>query len=134
MPKLRHIALATKNPEETARFYREAFGFEEVGRVDVDLAEAIFLSDGTLNLAVARFNTDQLGLGLDYTGIHHIGILCDDVEEMSKKVEALGAECVMARPKDAEGFFEVKYRGPDGVVFDLLDEPWKGSAPLDHAE
>ena len=33
MPKLRHIALATDNPDKTAAFYIEAFDFKEVGRV-----------------------------------------------------------------------------------------------------
>ena len=33
MPKLRHIALATKDPEATAAFYCKAFDFKEVGRV-----------------------------------------------------------------------------------------------------
>lgn len=130
MPSLRHIALATKDPEATASFYRQAFGFEEVGRLDVDLGEGIFLTDGTLNLAVIRFKIDQVGCGLDYVGIHHFGVLCEDLEGQSAKVEKMGAECVVEKPKDAEGFFEVKYRGPDGVIFDLTDHPWWGSAPL----
>ena len=33
MPKLRHIALATDDPDKTAAFYIEAFDFKEVGRV-----------------------------------------------------------------------------------------------------
>ena len=67
MPKLRHIALATDDPDKTAAFYIEAFDFREVGRVgnpddpDNGLAWGIYLSDGTLNLAVLKFkNVDQL--------------------------------------------------------------------------
>jgi len=30
--KIRHIALATNDPIKTANFYKEAFGFQEVGR------------------------------------------------------------------------------------------------------
>ena len=50
MPKLRHIALATKDPEATAAFYCKAFDFKEVGRVgdrddpDNGLAWGIYLS------------------------------------------------------------------------------------------
>ena len=137
MAKLRHIALATSDADATAKFYREAFDFTEVGRVDHPLGYAISLSDGTINLTVVRFKgVDQLGKGMDFTGLHHFGFLVDDVDAASKKLESLGAACFMPRPpKDVvqtDGF-EVKHRGPDGVVIDLCDHPWPGSAPLNQA-
>jgi catechol 2,3-dioxygenase-like lactoylglutathione lyase family enzyme len=132
MAKIRHIALATDDPEKTAAFYRSAFEFEEVGRVAPNanpFAWGIFLSDGTLNLAVLKFTTDQLGKGMDYVGLHHFGVLVDDVDGKVRTVEDLGAEVFLKRPPDAAGsFFETKVRGPDGVVFDLSDHPWIGSA------
>ena len=48
--------------------------------------------DGTLNMAILKFKTDQLGKGMDFRGIHHFGVLVEDVEEFSKKLESLGAE------------------------------------------
>jgi catechol 2,3-dioxygenase-like lactoylglutathione lyase family enzyme len=63
MPKLRHIAIATNDPKATAEFYKQAFGFEQVGETSPSspLASGYFLSDGTLNIAVLKFKTDQLG-------------------------------------------------------------------------
>jgi len=130
MAKLRHIAIATQDPETTAAFYREAFEFAEVGRTDAPLGTAIYLSDGTLNIAIVRFKTDQLGRGMDYVGLHHLGFLVDDADAASRKLSALGADCLVARPEKPKGFFEIKHRGPDGVVLDLSDHPWIGSAPL----
>src|SRR6185437_15006167 len=83
MAKIRHIALATNDPIKTAEFYKQAFDFKEVGRTGNPddpggIAWGIYLSDGTLNLAVLKFkNVDQLGKGLDYVGIHHFGVLID---------------------------------------------------------
>ena len=132
MAKLRHIAIATNDPKKTAEFYKSAFGFREVGHApeaNAKLAHGYFLSDGTLNLAILKFvEVDQLGKGLDYVGIHHFGVLVDDVDAASKKLESLGADCVMGKPKDRNTFFEVKFRGPDGVVFDISEHPWVGSA------
>ena len=91
MPKLRHIAIAAENPEKMADFYKKAFDFKEVGRPNGVLADGVFLSDGTLNMAILKFKTDQLGKGLDYRGIHHFEVLVEDVEEFSKKLESLGA-------------------------------------------
>lgn len=131
--KLRHLALATQDVEKTANFYKEAFGFEEVKRVDVDLGEAIILTDGTINITVARFRTDQLGKGLDYVGLHHFGVLVDDVEKASAEAVALGAQCLFDNPAEMKGSFEVKHVGPDGVVFDLSEHAWVGAKPIDQA-
>lgn len=131
MPKIRHIAISTKNPEETARFYREHFEMEEVGRTSSHLAEGIYLSDGTINLAILDFKTDQLGRGIDYVGVHHFGFLVEDVDAMSKRLEADGAPRFEQGSGAAMSFFEVKHRGPDGVVFDLSGHPWVGAAGLD---
>ena len=97
MPKLRHIAIAAEDPEKMADFYKQAFDFKEVGRPNGVLADGVFLSDGTLNMAILKFKTDQLGKGLDYRGIHHFGVLVEDVEEFSKKLEGLGAEYYIDR-------------------------------------
>ncbi len=87
MPKLRHIAIAAEDPEAMAEFYKKAFDFEEVGRPNGVLADGVFLSDGTLNMAILKFKTDQLGKGMDYRGIHHFGVLVEDVDEFSKRLE-----------------------------------------------
>lgn len=136
MAKLRHIAFAAKDVEATAKFYKEAFEFEELKRVDHPLGYAIVLSDGTINLTVVKFRgMDQLGKGLDYVGIHHIGFLVEDVDAASKKLESLGAACLIPRPegKELPQGFEVKHRGPDGVVIDLCEHPWAGAEPLETA-
>src|SRR3989442_15613326 len=92
MPKLRHIAIAAEDPVAMAEFYKKAFDFKEVGRPNGVLADGVFLSDGTLNLAILRFKTDQLGKGMEYSGLHHFGVLVEDVEEFTKKLEELGGE------------------------------------------
>jgi catechol 2,3-dioxygenase-like lactoylglutathione lyase family enzyme len=134
MPKLRHIAIATNDPKATAEFYKQAFGFEQVGETSPSspLASGYFLSDGTLNIAVLKFKTDQIGKGMDFTGVHHFGVLVEDADKATKQLEALGAECFMGKDKGhGKGFFEIKFKGPDGTVFDIAEHPWMGSKPHD---
>jgi catechol 2,3-dioxygenase-like lactoylglutathione lyase family enzyme len=142
MPKLRHIALATDDPEKTAAFYREAFDFKEVGRVgdpdkpDEGLAWGIYLSDGTLNLAVLNFkNVDQLGKGLDYVGIHHFGVLCEDLDGTIDKLDEMRAPCILKQDENTpDNFYETKFVGPDGVVFDVSEHAWIGAATAEEKE
>ncbi|BCO39225.1 hypothetical protein MINTM001_03640 [Mycobacterium paraintracellulare] len=132
MAKLRHVAVAVDNPENAASMLRSVFDFIEVGRCDNELAEGVFLSDGTLNIAVLHFRTDQLGKGLDFRGLHHVGFLVDDIAQTRKRLVAEGAECTMDRPEgDDSSFFEVKFMSPDGFLFDVSDQPWVGSGPLE---
>jgi catechol 2,3-dioxygenase-like lactoylglutathione lyase family enzyme len=133
MAKIRHIAIATNDPEKTAEFYKSAFEFKEIARTDASnpLAHGVFLSDGTLNLAILRFKSDQLGKGMDFTGVHHFGVLVEDADKATEKLESLGAVCFMRpEPHEKMGYFEIKFRGPDGTVFDIAEHPWGGSAPL----
>ncbi|HUE19983.1 MAG TPA: VOC family protein, partial [Stellaceae bacterium] len=99
MPQIRHIALATNDPQKTAAFYKEAFGFRQIAETKLSndpnqLAYGVYLTDGTLNIAVLKFkNVDQLGRGLDYVGLHHFGIeVADDLDGWIKKVESHGAD------------------------------------------
>jgi catechol 2,3-dioxygenase-like lactoylglutathione lyase family enzyme len=132
MPKLRHIAIAANDPEAMAEFYKQAFDFKEVGRPNGVLADGVFLSDGTLNLAILKFKSDQLGKGMDYTGVHHFGILVEDVEEFSKKIEALGGTHYIDQGHGGQqaGYFEKKFYGPEGVLFDIAEHGWAGAEPL----
>jgi len=132
MPKLRHIAIAAEDPEAMAEFYKKAFDFKEVGRPNGHLADGVFLSDGTLNMAILKFKTDQLGKGLDYRGIHHFGVLVEDVAEFSKKLESLGAEYYGDRNQQEPngGYFEKKFYGPERVLFDIAEHAWAGAEPL----
>lgn len=63
MSKLRHIALAAEDPFAAAEFYKQAFDFSEVSRIDKsedpNKSYGVFLSDGTLSLAVLHFGWDQ---------------------------------------------------------------------------
>jgi catechol 2,3-dioxygenase-like lactoylglutathione lyase family enzyme len=133
MAKLRHIALAAEDPYATAEFYKQAFDFVEVRRTEPrgeGKSYGVFLSDGTISLAILHFGWDQ-GHGLEFRGIHHFGVLVDDVEPYIEKLEKLGAECFARRPPEVKSFYETKFHGPDQVVFDITDHPWRGAAPLD---
>jgi catechol 2,3-dioxygenase-like lactoylglutathione lyase family enzyme len=131
MAKLRHIAIAAKDPDAMAEFYKRAFDFTEVRKTDGPLAYGYHLSDGTIDLAILRFKTDQLGRGLDYAGLHHFGVLVEDVAAAAERLEDLGGRHYMDQ-SDAQrvGGFEVKFYGPEGILFDVAEHPWTGTEPL----
>ena len=132
MAKLRHLALYTEDPEATAAFYKDAFEMFEVGRTDSSIAEGIYLSDGTLNVAVLHYRSKEgaakFGSSSKY-GLSHFGFWVDDMETARERLKELGAQHVEDRDRasNTTGYFEEKWKGPDGTVIDITDSGWAGA-------
>jgi catechol 2,3-dioxygenase-like lactoylglutathione lyase family enzyme len=132
--KIKHIAIRTPDPEKTAAFYKDVFGLKEVGQARA----GYYLSDGYLNLAILKSRDegsdesprDQAG----YAGIHHLGFMVDDVDEVCRKLEAAGATPMTGRAdvrhagtSGPRSYYEIKYRGPDNQEFDVTESGWIGT-------
>jgi glyoxylase I family protein len=133
MARIRHIAIATQNPEATAKFYKEGLGLFEAGKVDSPLAEGYYLSDGYINLAVLKYKNDDVATtegAPRHAGIHHLGFSVDDLPEASARITDMGAkphlEQQMEAAKRDPGSLnvELKFSGPDGVTLDLSQAGW----------
>lgn len=140
MTRIRHIAIASREPAKAAEFYKEAFGWTEIARRarpdDPSKATAVTLSDGHVSVAIIDFNVDQIGKGPDYEGLHHIGVVIDDVDAWQDRLEDMGAPCIAGKDEIPPGaHFEIKFRAPaDDVVFDISDRPWPGAAAMTEEE
>jgi catechol 2,3-dioxygenase-like lactoylglutathione lyase family enzyme len=139
MAKIKHIALTTHDLETVASFYKDVFGMAEVGRGG---STHIYLSDGDLNLTIRackkRHDPDVGEQGEDFSGIHHIGFVVDNVLECATRMEQAGATSLTPlntagrrgqadrgqRPSNAE----VKLSGPDGVIIDISECGWLGNS------
>jgi catechol 2,3-dioxygenase-like lactoylglutathione lyase family enzyme len=137
MVKIKHIALTTHDLEKVASFYKDVFGMTEVGRGG---STHIYLSDGDLNLTIRACkqsdDPDVGAQGENFSGIHHIGFIVDNVLECAERMEQAGATRLTPlearrdqsgrgqRPSNAE----VKLSGPDGVVIDISEYGWLGNS------
>jgi catechol 2,3-dioxygenase-like lactoylglutathione lyase family enzyme len=139
MAKIKHIAISTQDVDKTAKFYIDVFGMKEVAKVDGPGATGYYLTDGDINLAILNFRNDAVAgveRGRGWSGIHHIGFQVDSLEAVAEKLadagssrrddvnEALG----VGHGRRAGGNVEVKYSGPDGVMLDVSETGWVGTA------
>jgi catechol 2,3-dioxygenase-like lactoylglutathione lyase family enzyme len=132
MAKLRHVALQVKDPEATAQFFEQAFEMKRVGRTEADISSGIYLSDGTMNMAILHYKTDKAAgtpQGKDWVGINHIGFWVDDLGEIDDQITAAGGEAFLDQeePENDTLFFEKKYYTPDGIVLDVSKTGWGGA-------
>ncbi|PRX28476.1 methylmalonyl-CoA/ethylmalonyl-CoA epimerase [Paraburkholderia sp. BL18I3N2] len=127
MDKLRHIALSVEDPEAAAQFFEQAFGMRRAGNA----MRGIYMTDGTMNVALLNFKDETVpGYGglKDVRGVIHFGMWVDNVEATAARVVAAGGTYLTGRhEKDPNVFYEVKYRMPDGTVFDITENGWKGA-------
>jgi len=138
--QIRHIAIASDHPGKAADFYKKAFGFREISRHGLDPSNpdvaprpsAVVLTDGYISLALLKLAKDQTGVGLDYLGLHHVGLVVDDLDAWTKHLEALSAPNITTlEDMPPHAHTEIKFRAPDNVVFDISPSTWPGAAPVD---
>jgi catechol 2,3-dioxygenase-like lactoylglutathione lyase family enzyme len=139
MARIRHIALATDDPAETAEFYKQHFGLTELYRRPGDTGEkGVWLSDGYIYFAILKYGepgVPKLGPGQssELRGIHHIGFYVDDEEATANGLREANYSPVpmersadsganrMAAMGDAQN---LKYLGPDEVQIDIRSRGW----------
>src|ERR1700751_3783037 len=122
--RLRHIALSVSDPDAAAKFFEDAFGMQRVGKVGI----GCYVSDGTINVALLKYQDEVPGFPKGYHGLVHFGMWVDDLELVTKKAIDAGATYFGGRPdNNPNTFYEVKYKTPDGVIFDLTHNGWRGA-------
>ena len=138
MAKLKHVGIATRDPDAAAKFFTDVFGWKIVGEIASRNATGYYLSDGHMNIALLKFkNAPAAGseYGTDYTGLHHLGFQVEDLEETAEKFAAAGyeprhdiniAQGLGANPHKDNA--EYKYKGPDGVIVDVSERGWVGTS------
>lgn len=131
MAKIRHLALAVPDPEKAAAFYEKVFELERVGHTESPLATGVYLSDGTFNLALLKYKTDEAAgteRGRNYVGAHHFGFIVDDLEAARKTIEDNGGVFFLDLPEHKDTlYYEQKFRDPDGIIFDISHNGWVGT-------
>lgn len=124
MARIRHIAIMTEDQAKLVEFYKTTFEMKEVYRhmsakgTLEEGKEAIYLSDGAINLAILP------ACGRP-EGIHHFGMHVDDFEGTAERAMAGGAkQAPQATPRDgrfAEGFI----LDPAGTRVDMSTQGWR---------
>ncbi len=124
--RLRHIALSVRDLARSQKFFEDAFGMKKVGNG----AHGVYMSDGTINLALLdrKGRPDSDAVAEPFYGLLHFGMWVDDTDETLDKVKQAGGAYLSGNASDNPNtFFEVKCTDPDGTVFDLTHNGWRGA-------
>jgi len=118
MARIVHIALKVDDLEKTSQFYEQVFGFQSVETSKVRDHTSRHLSDGTIDLALIKYDSEgsaeslASGSGLC---IHHFAIEVDDFDKAVADIGKLGC-AIISDP----GVVPVKFRAPGGTVAEIV--------------
>ncbi len=126
MSKIRHIAYRAADVEGMANFFVNALGMTITQRRK---NRAIDLSDGTVNITVLPIVQAGPNGEPARQGIDHIGFTVGDEAAASRAMEACGATKIGTLELGSSAHYEVKFKGPEGIVVDLGH--WVGAAPIE---
>lgn len=124
--KLRHIAIGVPDLVQAQKFFEDAFGMTKAGTT---AKGNIYMTDGVMNVALLKVEKGAGSSEEPSSRILHYGMWVDDLDQAEEQVRQAGATLLQARPADTAvtGSYEVKFRDPTGLVFDLTQGGWLGA-------
>jgi len=126
---INHVGIVVKNIDEVLSLLHEAFGAEEIQRMEIppmkQISSIVKVGDSCFELMEPTAPEGPAGSFLDSKGggLHHISLLCDDVQVLCDKLESEGLRII---GKILEGPFRVAFLHPKsakGVLYELTDTP-----------
>jgi lactoylglutathione lyase len=120
MARIVHIALKVDDLERTSQFYENVFGFKEMDTAKVRDHTSRHLSDGTIDLALIKYDAEESKESLaagQGPCIHHFAIEVEDVEKYAAEIKKYGCEIV----SDA-GVIPIKFHAPGGTVAEIVPQ------------
>ena len=114
-----------------AKFYGDVFGLKRHGREDLSIGSAVYMGDGTINLALLNFKGTK---GHDFgdkpegqIGANHFGFQVENMKDTQALIEANGGKFFFDLGDERKGNFERKFKDPEGIIFDISENGWVGT-------
>jgi len=115
---IEHIAIFSSNTEELKDWYIKLFDFKEVydngkGTYFLQANDGFMIEFCTADSISDKFNEKV-------SGIRHIALSTDNIEEMADRIIAEGAEVVTPLNISTSGVGVFFFRDPDGNILHLI--------------
>jgi catechol 2,3-dioxygenase-like lactoylglutathione lyase family enzyme len=122
MFRMDHLHLRSTDPEAAARFYVDALGAQETGRVPVPAGVRIVLT-----LAGQTLFVEQVPAGTGsppappFLGLEHLGLAVDDLDAALAALSAKGVALASGPSSPRPGIRIAFIAAPDGARIELVE-------------
>lgn len=124
---INHVGVVVRDADEVVSFLRETFGAEELKRVEFpglkQISSIVRLGDSCFELMEPTSPEGTTGRFLDTKGggLHHISLLCDDVEAECKRLETMGLKVIGKRLESPVKVAFLHPKSGKGILFELAE-------------
>jgi len=124
---INHMGIVVKQIDDTLAFLEDAFGAEEVERIEFpqlkQTSSIVSIGDGTFELmeATAADGTAGRFLASKGGGLHHISLLCDDVEALCSELEAKGYTIIGKMFDSSPKLAFLHPKSGKGILYELAE-------------
>jgi methylmalonyl-CoA epimerase len=128
---LDHVALAVRDIESALRVYRDALGFDYIGRETVEdmKVETAFLATGSFHLELVQPSTGDSPVSAFLKnrgeGLHHIALKVTDMKGTLEKLRSAGVKVIDPAPRTGARGKLVAFLHPsscNGVLVEICEE------------
>jgi lactoylglutathione lyase len=117
-----HIHVTNPDPKKAARFYVDIMGAKITSERIIPDRIIIDLDLGGIPLRISSRTGADDNLGGLKLGLHHIGLLVDDLDQATKLMKQNGVKFIV-EPYSTETGDKIAFiQTPDGVIFDLIQK------------
>ena len=120
-----HVHLISSDPVKTSKWYIDFLGADLTHEEKKHGAINIRLQIGNLNLFVRGLRENEelsTTQNLSQEGIHHIGLMVDDIKEIMKRTTENGATEIEEIHTGVTGNWVAFIRTPEGVLIEFLQK------------
>jgi catechol 2,3-dioxygenase-like lactoylglutathione lyase family enzyme len=119
-----HVAVVTTDVERAAKFYTDALGFREVGRLETSHSGTlVFLSLGGTMVELFGGGKPTTSGDTGEVGYRHIALLVDDTDAEYERLKGLGVEFTMEPATVESGLRIAFFKDPDGSPIEIMQRP-----------
>ena len=125
---INHVGVVVESIDDVLGFLHDAFGAEEVRRVEFpqlkQVSSIIQIGDGSFELMEPTASDGTVGKFLEGKGggLHHVSLLCDDIESVCAELEKKGVTIIGKMFDKPPKVAFIHPKSAKGILFELAEK------------
>lgn len=123
--KHEHTHLTSADPDKLVEFYTRVMGAKVIKQMESGGRKMVDIDLGGIPVRISgSTGADKVWTGPRF-GLHHLGLEVKNLDEFAAHLEANGVEFVVKPTQPQPGVKIAFIKGPDNVLFELIEKSGK---------
>ena len=120
--KHEHTHITSPDPDKAVEFYTQVLGAKFIREQETPGGKMVDIDLGGIPVRISgHTGADNAWKGLRF-GLHHLGLLVDNMEEFAAELKSKGVEFVVEPFQARPGVKLAFIKAPDNVLFEIIEQ------------